>query len=291
MGRSVKLLNQLGISSEDQRFEEKLPLERAHYSLQTFDQQVKLDRWGWTEISGFAHRSDYDLRSHHQFSGVDMRVFKGYEEPEEKVIRTAHPVVAEIRKLFKEHAQQIIKKIPKLSIEEIQKLSEDGFIKINGFKVPVKCIQVKIKTVKETGDRFIPHVVEPSFGAERLFYAVLEKSYTVKEGRVVLKIPKPLSPYDAAVFPLVSKDKLDSYSMKIFQQLTSNGFDVFYDDKGSIGRRYARADEAGIPAALTVDYQTIEDDTITVRDRDTWNQVRVDIKDIEKFLTDLVKLT
>jgi glycyl-tRNA synthetase len=144
------------------------------------------------------------------------------------------------------------------------------------------------KKIKETGKRFIPHVVEPSFGAERLLYAVLEKAYSIKEGRVVLRIPSFLSPYDAAVFPLVSKNGIDDYAYKLSQQLLHQGFDVFYDEKGSIGRRYARADEAGIPAAITVDYQTMQDDTVTVRDRDSWSQIRVNVKRLDKYLIDLL---
>jgi glycyl-tRNA synthetase len=289
MGKSVKFLEQLGINPEDQRFEEKLPSERAHYSLQTFDLQVKLDRWGWTEVAGFAYRGDYDLKRHALYSKADMEIFKAYEKPVEKVTRTLHPVEGEVVRLFGEQARLVLEKLRKVDPEEAHRqLSEQGFIKLGEFTIPASCVVQEEKKIKETGKRFIPHVVEPSFGAERLLYAVLEKAYSIKEGRVVLRIPSFLSPYDAAVFPLVSKNGIDDYAYKLSQQLLHQGFDVFYDEKGSIGRRYARADEAGIPAAITVDYQTMQDDTVTVRDRDSWSQIRVNVKRLDKYLIDLL---
>ncbi|MEM2965192.1 MAG: glycine--tRNA ligase [Candidatus Bathyarchaeia archaeon] len=290
MGKSVKFLEQLGIEPDDQRFEEKLPTERAHYSLQTFDQQVKLDRWGWTEVAGFAYRGDYDLKRHALYSKVDMRIFKGYEQPVEKVIRSIHPVEGEMIKLFGERAKLVLEKLREAEPEEVySQLGRQGFFKLGEFTIPASCFLREEKRVKETGARFIPHVVEPSFGAERLLYAILEKAYSVKEGRVVLQLPSFLSPYDVAVFPLVSKNGLNDYSYKLSQQLLYQGFDVFYDEKGSIGRRYARADEAGIPAAITIDYQTMQDDTVTVRDRDSWSQIRVDVKRLDSYLTELLK--
>jgi glycyl-tRNA synthetase len=86
----------------------------------------------------------------------------------------------------------------------------------------------------------------------------------------------------AAVFPLVNKDGVDKKSKEIFESL--KGMDVFYDGSGSIGKRYARADEIGVPYCITIDYQTLEDNTITVRDRDSTKQIRVSIKDLEKGL-------
>lgn len=289
MGKSVKFLAQLGVKPEDQRFEEKLPAERAHYSLQTFDQQVRLERWGWTEVAGFAYRGDYDLKRHASYSKVDMSVFKGYGQPVEKVVRTIRPVEDEVKRLFGERAKLILEKLREVDPEEIRmQLSRQGLFRLGEYTIPASCFIEEEKKVKETGKRFIPHVVEPSFGAERLLYAVLEKAYTVKEGRIVLRLPSFLSPYDAAVFPLVSKNGLDEYANKLSQQLLSQGFDVFYDEKGSIGRRYARADEAGIPVAVTVDYQTLEDDTVTVRDRDSWNQIRVNVNRLDKHLIDIL---
>ena len=143
--------------------------------------------------------------------------------------------------------------------------------------------------VEEKGRRFLPHVAEPSFGLDRLFYATLEYAYSEKEGRVVLKLPKDLAPIEVAVFPLMSKDKLPEKALEVYNLLVREGFMVEYDDSGSIGRRYARMDEVGTPFAITIDYQTLDDNTVTIRDRDTWKQVRVKIESLPEKLSKLLK--
>ncbi len=131
------------------------------------------------------------------------------------------------------------------------------------------------ETVKESGSKLVPHVVEPSFGVERLVYAALEYSMRMKEDRLVLSLPFHLAPIQASVFPLVNRDGLPGRASEIYRSLLAAGIRAEYDEAGSIGRRYARADEAGIPLGVTVDYDTLKDQTVTLRDRDSWNQIRV----------------
>jgi len=102
----------------------------------------------------------------------------------------------------------------------------------------------------------------------------LEYAYSRVKDRVVLKLPVGLAPIQLMVFPLMAKDGLPEIALEIQSMLTGEGFDVDYDDAGTIGRRYARADEIGVPLTITIDYQTKTDKTVTVRDRDTWKQVR-----------------
>jgi len=132
-------------------------------------------------------------------------------------------------------------------------------------------------------------VVEPSFGLDRMLYVVLEYAYSEREGRVVLKLPRDLAPIEAAVFPLMTKDGLPEKAREIRQSLLNYGFNVEYDEGGSIGRRYARMDEAGTPYTITIDYQTLEDDTVTLRDRDTWKQVRIKAGRLPQTLESLLK--
>jgi len=99
-----------------------------------------------------------------------------------------------------------------------------------------------------------------------------------------MKFPKKIAPYLAAVFPLVNKDGVDDKAKEVFNLIRRNGTYVLYDYSGSIGRRYARADEIGIPYCVTTDYDTIKDNTVTVRDRDTKEQKRVKIEDLQKVL-------
>ena len=125
-----------------------------------------------------------------------------------------------------------------------------------------------------------PHVVEPSFGLDRLLYCILETTWRSEGDRGWLALPEAVSPYDMLIAPLMTRDGLDEKAREIHAAAVSSGIDVFYDENGSIGRRYARADEIGISRACTVDYQTLEDGTVTTRDRDSTEQRRTGIDSI-----------
>jgi glycyl-tRNA synthetase len=127
-------------------------------------------------------------------------------------------------------------------------------------------------------------VVEPSFGSDRLFYVALEYAYGLKDDRVVMCFPRGIVPVQIGVYPLMSKDGLAEKAQEIQKQLIQEGFMVETDEAGSIGRRYARADEAGIQLGITVDYDTLSQDTVTIRDRDSWKQVRSQIKTLPELL-------
>ena len=135
-----------------------------------------------------------------------------------------------------------------------------------------------------TDHRFVPHVLELSFGVDRNIYALLELSYREDGERSLFSFPRAVSPFDCAVFPLISKDGLDEKAAELKEFLKDCGFSVFYDASGSIGRRYRRIDEIGVPLGITVDHKTLEDRTVTLRDRDTMQQVRVAINDLEETL-------
>jgi glycyl-tRNA synthetase len=139
--------------------------------------------------------------------------------------------------------------------------------------------------VTDDGKKFIPHVVEPSFGIDRTIYAILLHSFHEGKDREweFFSFPKEIAPFTAAVYPLVSKDKLPEKAREIFEMLKKD-FDVLYDQSGSIGKRYARADEIGVPFAITIDYDTLKDDSVTVRDRDTTKQKRIKIRELPEYL-------
>ncbi|MEM7825239.1 MAG: His/Gly/Thr/Pro-type tRNA ligase C-terminal domain-containing protein [Candidatus Aenigmatarchaeota archaeon] len=144
-------------------------------------------------------------------------------------------------------------------------------------------------SIVEDGNKVIPHVVEPSFGIDRTIHAVLLHCFVEdkKRGWDWFRFPPRIAPYSVAVFPLVSKDSLPEKAKEVFTQL-KNCFDVFYDESGSIGKRYARSDEIGIPFAITIDYQTLKDNTVTIRSRDTTEQVRTKIEDLASVIWKLV---
>jgi glycyl-tRNA synthetase len=289
MAQSKRFLNQLGIQSQYQRFFEKLPTERAHYSAQTFDHEVKLDRWGWVEVAGFAYRTDYDLNRHMQATGIDLRVFKPYDTPVEKTVRVVRPNHEKIRKKFGADAGKIISLLNRESLDQkLHGKKPHEMVDVGGYDVPVEFFDSKEEKVKETGIKYVPHVIEPSFGVERLVYASLEHNLRMREDRVIVGLPFKLAPIQASVYPLVNKDGLDERARQIYEKLSEDGLRVEYDDAGSIGRRYARADEAGIPLGITVDYDTLKDNTVTLRDRDSWSQIRTGIDNLNETIHSIV---
>jgi len=143
-------------------------------------------------------------------------------------------------------------------------------------------------TAKKTRKKVIPHVIEPSYGIDRIIYAVLECAYheenVGKDIRRVLKLKKHIAPITAAVLPLLNREELKNKAKEVFNILRSNNIFAVYDESGSIGRRYRRQDEIGTPFCITIDYETLENNTVTVRYRDTMDQIRIHIDEILNFL-------
>ena len=138
---------------------------------------------------------------------------------------------------------------------------------------------------KDSGATFIPHVIEPSFGVERLFMAVLSSAYDEDEvggeKRIVMRLPEHLAPYRFCVSPLLkNKPELVKKAQKVYQDLKAKYHNVTWDDSGNIGKRYRKQDEIGTPKCIVIDFDTLEDDTVTVRDRDTTKQKRIKIADL-----------
>ena len=144
-----------------------------------------------------------------------------------------------------------------------------------------------------SGEKYIPHVIEPSAGADRATLAFICEAFNEDEApdekgkmqtRTVLKLNPRLAPIKAAVFPLVKKDGMPEFAKKVYLDLKKQ-FKVFYDEGGAVGRRYRRQDEAGTPYCITIDGQTLTDGTVTLRDRDSLEQTRVHAEE----LTDAVR--
>ncbi len=145
-----------------------------------------------------------------------------------------------------------------------------------------------VYTDPETKEKYVPHVIEPSFGVDRTLLAVLTSAYSEEvvdeETRVVMKFPKHLAPIKIAVLPLSKKDELSSVAEPLAEQLTKR-WRTEYDETQSIGKRYRRQDEIGTPFCVTVDFETLVDKAVTVRERDSMKQERVPIADLEAYLT------
>ncbi len=140
----------------------------------------------------------------------------------------------------------------------------------------------------ETNGKFIPHIWEMSMGIDRLLYCVMETAYKKDGERVYLSLPAYVAPASVAVFPLINKEGMPEKAGEIAEKLKEEGLDVETESKDSIGKRYARADEIGIPFCVTIDGDTPKDDSVTIRERDTKKQERVKIKDLGRKITELI---
>jgi glycyl-tRNA synthetase len=140
-------------------------------------------------------------------------------------------------------------------------------------------------TDPETNEKFVPHVIEPTFGLDRSILITLLEAYREEEDRVYLSLPPKLAPYKVAVFPLLkNKEQLVSKAKEIYHDLQKH-FNVAWDDRGNVGKRYYSQDEIGTPFCVTVDFDTIEKDgCVTVRNRDTKEQPRVKIEELYQYI-------
>jgi glycyl-tRNA synthetase len=214
-----------------------------------------------------------------------MRVYKEYAAPVEKEQFVVKPVMAKLGPAFKKEAAKVAELLSKAEPEEVAaSLKKNGYYTVENYKILPEHVDIARQKTVVRGARFIPHVVEPSFGSDRLFYVTLEYAYRVKDDRVLMSFPRGIAPVQVGVYPLMSKDGLVEKAVEVHKLLADGGFVVEFDATGSIGRRYARADEAGVPLGITIDYDTLSDGTVTIRDRDSWQQVRSPIKDLPELL-------
>ena len=285
-----ELLVTLGIKSERLRFRQHLPDERAHYATDCWDAEVFSPRFGWVETVGIADRTDYDLRAHATQSGTPMTVFIQYDEPKKTHRRRIIPNMSVLGKLYRTKAKAIF-----AALETALPTPEGADIEIGDEKIhiPADLFEVRDEVIDTRGEDIVPHVIEPSYGIDRMCYALLEQAYDEDtaegEKRTVMRLSPKVAPVQVAVFPLMTRDGLDTIAREITHAFHKNGILAEYDDSGAIGRRYRRQDEIGTPYAITVDYDTKENKSVTLRDRDTMEQVRLPIGELTGTVRALVE--
>jgi len=142
---------------------------------------------------------------------------------------------------------------------------------------------------EKSGEKIIPRVIEPTFGMERVFLAVITDGYNFDKDRdnIVLKISPKLAPYKAAILPIIKKGEQGKIAKEVYDDLRKD-FHCYWDDGGSIGRRYSRQDEIGTPMCITIDDDSIKNKTVTIRDRNTTKQIRVKIEDVKEVVEKVI---
>ena len=268
LARAQNFLITIGIPNKKLRFRQHGSNEMAHYSSDCWDGEINTSL-GWIEVIGVAHRGDYDLSAHGNASSKEFRVPIPGTEEEAKVWR---PDIGKLGKEFRGDAKLILE-----AIKDIE-LKPGIALNIDGESIVLDESYMDLK-VERKSQMVYPNVVEPSFGLDRILYCLLESSWNVEGEREWVSLPQDTSPYDLLVAPLMTKDGLDEKAHEIMKAAIDVGVDAYYDEAGSIGRRYARADEIGIFYSMTIDHQTLEDGTITLRERDSKNQSRIPIEE------------
>ncbi len=326
LGYNIALTNEfltkVGINPAKLRFRQHLKDEMAHYAIDCWDAEIETDRFGWVEMVGIADRTDYDLKAHARVSKTELYVYVEYDEPRMITRFAINPNMGKLGPAFKGKARAVSDALKQLSEEELSK----GEIKVtvDGEELTISPDMVSFaeETVKVSGENVIPHVIEPSYGIDRIFYGVMEHAFdeenvaqkatesglkgaeeagkeseAVKdenetegeeEARLVMHFSSAVAPVQVAVLPLLTRKELSDPAKEIVVKLREKTLLVNYDDSGTIGRRYRRNDEIGTPYSVTVDYDTLEDGTVTIRDRDSMRQVRAPIKEIENVLYELI---
>jgi glycyl-tRNA synthetase len=284
-----EMLIKIGVKADRLRFRQHLPDELAHYAADCWDAEVRSDRFGWVETVGIADRTDYDLKSHAGHSGTPMTVFIQYDQPKKVERRRIVPNMSVLGKQYRNKAKAVFEALAQATPDE-----NGADIEVDGEKIhiPPDLFEVRDEVIEVRGDEIIPHVIEPSYGIDRMCYAVLEQAYDEDtadgEARTVLRLTPCVAPVQVAVFPLMNRDGLETIATEITRTLKIRGVLAEYDDSGAIGRRYRRQDEIGTPFAITIDYQTKDDRSVTVRDRDSMKQVRIAIEKIPETICSLI---
>ena len=290
----------IGIRPEGIRFRQHTPKEMAHYALDCWDAEIETS-YGWIEVAGHADRTCFDLGRHSKASGVDLVATKPLKEP---IIKKSIKLTINKSVIFKDmkdkaKAKALCETLEKTTDEEKEKYMEEIegkqkiVVDVNGEKMELEAGMVKIERVEQKilEEKYVPNVIEPSFGIGRITYCVMEHCFGVREGdskRTFFAFPPAVAPYKVSVLPLIGTEELLKFVEPIRKILVQNGVSYKVDDiNDSIGRRYARTDEIGVPFGITIDDVTPKDNTVTFREMKTMKQIRVPIDDIGEICRNL----
>ncbi|AFZ72642.1 glycine--tRNA ligase [Natronobacterium gregoryi] len=293
----------IGVDMDRFRFRQHLSGERSHYAADCWDAESEIDG-NWIELAGFANRTDYDLSKHDEYSDDRFTIFKQYDEPKTVERATVDPDMSYLGPEFGGAAQDVVDALETLAERDRSAFESDVVeIELEGegggeneaetHEIPVEKAGFSVDEETIAGEHITPHVIEPSFGVDRVIYTVLHHAYREDEvdgeERTYLALEPEVAPTFVGVFPLQSDDDLESVADEIVSDLRKLGLSATYDDSGNIGRRYRRQDEVGTPFCVTVDYETIENEetTVTVRERDTTDQKRLPVEDLAETLAEI----
>jgi len=301
MARTQLYMEKIGINPLKLRFRQHLTTEMAHYACDCWDLEI-LTSYGWIECVGIADRACYDLAVHGKATKTSMLATQKLDKP-----REIH--VAKL-KFDRKKLGQVFKANQRVVSQSLEKLAEDWetfepiatALETNGsvtipdstFEITPDMVSYTKVSKKIFEIKYTPSVIEPSFGIGRILYALLEHSFYIRpedesERRCVMSLNPRVAPTKVAVLPISSNDECNAIVERIAQNLMEEDISTRVDtSSAALGRRYARCDEIGVPFCVTVDFETLKDGTVTLRERDSTNQVRMSQESLVKVVHDFV---
>eukprot|EP00928_Gymnodinium_smaydae_P088241 TRINITY_DN72351_c0_g1_i1.p2 TRINITY_DN72351_c0_g1~~TRINITY_DN72351_c0_g1_i1.p2 ORF type:complete len:635 (-),score=193.61 TRINITY_DN72351_c0_g1_i1:63-1967(-) len=316
MVRTYTFLLSLGIQPKHCRFRQHLPTEMAHYAADCWDAEIETC-YGWLECVGIADRACFDLNAHAGAAKVDLMYREALDQPVEvDVLVPTKAAGIAVMKAFKKQGRPVKEWLEAVPEEELRAMIDEAKAKGSATRTaqladgPLECtflpehLVCEQKREKRTTTTFMPGVIEPSFGIDRILFSTLEHAYYArpkdakaddkddKQTRGVLKLPAAIAPYKLTILPqdqrISREGKYDELVKEIRGKISALGHSSTIDDSGAtLGKRYARNDELGIPFAVTVDFDSMKDDAVTLRERDSMAQIRLPGKEVAPVIHDL----
>ncbi|CUV07647.1 unnamed protein product [Cryptosporidium hominis] len=325
LSRTYDFLISIGINPDGIRFRQHLSTEMAHYASDCWDAEV-LTSYGWIECAGHADRSCYDLLQHSKATKTDLFASEKYDEPQFKTVLVLTLNKPLIGKTFKQEASLVTEALQEIankgdiSFQEKLNQSNKALLKYksceNGkeyqWEILSEMAKFEFQTKKVTEEQFTPGVIEPSFGIGRIIYCLLEHSFKIREDlsevqdqstgnkntnnspdnemqRSYLSLPALIAPVKCSILPISSNAIFNDLINLLHKSFINHGISCKVDtSSASIGRRYARTDEIGIPFGITIDFQSVKDDTVTLRERDSMKQVRISSSEVPSVISKII---
>lgn len=300
IARIYLFLVKIGVDAKRLRFRQHLANEMAHYAADCWDAELHTS-YGWIECVGCADRSAYDLTVHANKTKEKLVVRQKLDQP---ITVTRYEIDVEKKKFgpkFRKNASTVEDWLVSQDQESLIKLQKEletnGKIvfKIAGIDEEIELdntfIKIEERTRTEHVREYTPNVIEPSFGIGRIIYSIFEHSFWTRAesaDRGVLSFPPIVAPTKVLLVPLSNNEELSPITKEISKTLRKEQIPFKVDDSGaSIGKRYARNDELGTPFGITIDFESVKDGSVTLRERDSTKQVRGSVKDIIKAIKEI----
>lgn len=287
----------IGMDPNKIRFRQHMSNEMAHYATDCWDCEC-LTSIGWLECVGCADRSCYDLNQHANATNVKLSANRPLKEPKQVEFVECVPQKSIIGKLLKGDAKLVVDELNRAKEPDLNKWEkelESGMLQLNigdrTFNISKDMVMIKRETKTVRVEEVVPNVIEPSFGIDRIMYSLLEHNFRIRDDnqlRTYFSFPAVVAPIKCSVLPLSNNEEFYPFVNQILANLKDEGVRPKLDGSSeSIGKRYARTDEIGIPYGITVDFDTIKNKTVTLRFCITTEQIRVDLKSVAGLVHDL----